>query len=104
MYEPRFSPYVFGSDVSVMFTKKMVKYYLTGLLIIYSLAIIGFTEYMGWLSSGQSMTSDWYKVMYKEDGIDVVYNWFLLGWLVLSLIYFIAVFFYLKKKKDRQLK
>ena len=86
-----------------MFTKRKVRYYLIGLLVIYSLAVVGFTEYMDFARDGQSTTSVWYKQMYKEGGIDVVYNWFLLGWLAVSLIYYIAIFFYLKKKKDKQL-
>ena len=88
----------------VMFTRKKIKYYLTGLLIIYTLAIKGFTEYMNYVSSGQSMYSEWYIQMYKECGIDFVYNWFLLGWAVVSSIYMITIYFYLNKNKNKNKK
>jgi hypothetical protein len=85
-----------------IFTSKRIKYYLIGLLIIYSLAVVGFTEYMDCLSSGQSTTSVWYKEMYKEGGIDIVYNWFLLGWAVTNVVFLTTAFNWLNQKKIRK--
>ena len=87
-----------------MFTRKKIKYYLIGLLIIYTLAVIGFTEYMDYLSSGQATTSLWYKQMYKEDGIDIVYNWFVIGWAAANIIFLITTFNWLNKRKNKQVK
>ena len=88
----------------IVFTKRKIKHYITGLLIIYSLTILGFTEYMDYASSGQSMTSDWYKQMYKEDGIDIVYNWFVIGWAAANIIFLITTFNWLNKRKNKQVK
>ena len=88
----------------IVFTKRKIKHYITGLLIIYSLTILGFTEYMDYASSGQSMTSDWYKQMYKDGGIDIVYNWFFIGWAIANVIFLITAFILLNKRKDKQFK
>ena len=88
----------------IVFTKRKIKHYITGLLIIYSLTILGFTEYMDYASSGQSMTSDWYKQMYKDGGIDIVYNWFFIGWAAANIIFLITTFNWLNKRKNKQVK